>query len=91
MMMEKVKNWEGCGKCELCGTECSEKDVPVIITVKKDIKWDNWGKMVTAFKKGQIVKGRAVIGDGKVYCASAESTLYGVEDFVDLDSVDIDV
>ncbi len=92
--MFELKNYEGCGRCEKCvsGFDCKVHSVPVTIKFNKDVKWDYWGHMVTSFRKEDIVKGYAVIDNNKVYCASAESTVYGgVEDFIDLECVEIEL
>ncbi|MBU5672697.1 hypothetical protein [Paenibacillus brevis] len=53
---------------------------PCEFEVIKDIYWDNWGRLVKVFRKGEIVQGK-LWPDGTV---SAESTLYeGVTDQVD--------
>lgn len=89
--MKKVRNWKGCGNCELCkaGIDCREFTREVRLEFIKNERWDNWGKMVTVFKKGTIVEGTAVVKDGMVYCASAEPPCYGVADFVDLENIEI--
>lgn len=54
--------------------------------VTKDIRWDNWGRIVVVFRKGDIVEG-TMYSDGSV---SAESTIYpGISDEVDSDSIEI--
>lgn len=54
--------------------------------VIKDIYWDNWGKIVKCFSKGQICKGR-LNKDGEVI---AESPYYeGISDWVDLGCIKI--
>lgn len=54
--------------------------------VTKDIRWDNWGRIVVVFCKGDIVEG-TIYSDGTI---SAESTVYpGISDEVDLDSIEI--
>lgn len=80
----------GCGECEKCdnGFDCKQHSKKVKITFKKAVEWDNWGKMVTAFRKGEVVEGRAVIDGNKVYCASAKSELWDVEDFVWLENIE---
>lgn len=71
-------------------TNCLFLTKKVKIEFIKDEKWDCWGKMVTAFRKGDIAYGTAVIKDGIIYCASAESPLYcGTTDFVGLENVKI--
>lgn len=89
-----LKEYRGCGNCEKCDTnfDCMAHSVPVKITFQKDEKWDNWGRMVTAFREGETVQGYAVIDKNNVYCASAESTVYeGVTDFISLDCVKISI
>lgn len=91
--MIELMNYEGCGKCPICDdiNNCRKYSKPVIITFNKSEKWDNWGHMVTAFKRGDVVQGSAVIKDNKCYCATAESTIYtGVSDFIALDNVTIE-
>ena len=54
--------------------------------VIKDIYWDNWGKIVKVFSKGQICKGE-LYDDGVVV---AESPYYeGISDLVDLSRIKI--
>lgn len=92
--MLELKNYEGCASCENCcnNFDCKAHSLPVTIKFNKAVKWDNWGHMVTAFHKGDIVKGYAVIDDNKVYCASAESTIYKeVEDFIDLRCISVEL
>lgn len=49
--------------------------------VIKDIYWDNWGRLVKVFSKGQICKGK-LYNDGEII---AESPYYeGISDTVDL-------
>lgn len=89
-MIVKTKNRKGCAGCELCEKEidCRLFNKNVNIKFTKSEKWDCWGKIVTAFKKGTTVKGIAVIKDGIIYCASAESEMFeGITDFVGLDNV----
>lgn len=90
--MLKLMNYEGCGNCTKCGNEfdCKAHSVEVTIKFNKSQKWDNWGRMVTAFRKWDVVKGYAVIEDNKVYCASVTSPIYDdVDDFIALDDVEI--
>lgn len=91
--MLELKEYMGCGNCEKCNAnfDCDSHKVPVFITFKREEKWDNWGRMVTAFRKDETVQGYAVIDDNKVYCATAESTIYkGITDYVSLDRVEIE-
>ena len=54
--------------------------------VIKDIYWDDWGRFVKVFSKGQICKGK-LHDNGEV---TAESPYYeGVFDLVDLDCIKI--
>lgn len=54
--------------------------------VVKDIYWDNWGKFVKVFSKGQICKGK-LYDSGRVI---TESPYYeGIDDSVDLDCIKI--
>ncbi|CAI3548011.1 hypothetical protein [Clostridium neonatale] len=90
----KFKKYNGCGNCELAGKkfDCEAHNVPVNITFKHNEKADNWGTMVTIFRKGETVKGYAVVKDGIGYCASAASNIYnGYEDFIDTDNADIEI
>jgi hypothetical protein len=90
--MFELLNYEGCGNCQKCGTEfdCKAHSVPVTIKFNKAQKWDCWGRMVTAFRKGDVVKGYAVVDEEKVYCASAKSPLYDdVDDFIALEDIEI--
>ncbi|MDD3040817.1 hypothetical protein [Bacteroides sp.] len=87
-------SYEGCGACDLCSEniDCRKMSVPVNITFLKSQQADNWGRFVTVFKKGEQIKGMAVIKDNKIYCASAESNLYeGYEDFISLENVEIEL
>ena len=89
-----LKEFKGCGACELCKEDvnCKKFNVPVSITFNKAQKADDWGKFVTVFRNGEKVKGYAVIKDNKVYCASAKSNVYeGYEDFIQLENVNIKV
>lgn len=57
---------------------------PCEFEVIKDEYWDNWGRLVKVFSKGEIVQGK-LWSDGSV---SAESTLYeGITDQVDPDCI----
>lgn len=82
--MLELMGYEGCGGCEKCDNnfDCDANTKKVKITFKKPVKWDNCGKMVTAFRKGEVVEGKAVIDGNKVYCVSARSNIWDVEDFV---------
>ncbi|AKL96643.1 hypothetical protein CACET_c31990 [Clostridium aceticum] len=87
-----IGEFKGCGACDLCkeNQDCRKMDEEVEITFKKSQKSDNWGKAVTVFSKGEIVTGRAVIKENRVYCASAKSNIFGgYEDFVSLENVEI--
>lgn len=89
-----LKEYKGCGACALCGEkiDCKKIDVPVTITFNKSEKADDWGHFVTVFRKGETVKGYAVIKDNEVYCASAKSNIYEeYEDFIGLENVDIEI
>lgn len=95
--MSKLK-FEGIsGSCYDCklnkeNCHCSMFDVPVTITFNEDEKADCWGHMVTVFRKGETVKGKAVVKDGIGYCASAPSNIYdGYEDFISTDNADIEL
>ena len=71
-------------------TNCLSFTKKVRIEFIKNEKWDCWGKMVTAFRKGDTVYGTAVIKNGIIYCASAESQIYyGITDFVGLENIKI--
>ena len=86
----ELMNYMGCGMCDnVNGAKCVGKRSKVEITFKNDEYWDNGGRMVKVFHKGDVVEGEAIILDNKVYCASAESTIYkGIEDFIDLENVE---
>ena len=89
-----LREFNGCGGCKLRGTDidCNSITVPVSITFNKPQKADNWGRLVTVFRKGETVKGDAVIKDNEVYCASAQSNIYEeYEDFIKLNNVDIEI
>lgn len=89
----EVKEFKGCGNCELSGKDfdCVKNSILVNITFKNNEKADNWGKMVTVFRKGETVKGYAVVKDNVGYCVSAISNLYeGYEDFVSTDNVEVE-
>lgn len=61
-----------------------EESVPCEFEVTKDIYWDDWGRIVKVFRKGDICQG-ILYPSGNV---SAESTIYkGISDSVDLDSI----
>lgn len=89
--MLEIMNYCGCGNCQLSkdGCDCKRYDRDVQIMFNGDQKWDCWGKFVTAFKKGSVVNGYAVIKDNKVYCASATSPIFEFDDFISLDNVEI--
>lgn len=54
--------------------------------VIKDIYWDNWGKIVKVFSKGQICKGEFWAGGTVI----AESPYYeGISDSVNLNCIKI--
>ena len=92
MSILKCNKFKGCEKCKLLGCDCRLISVPVKITFKKDEKADNWGRIVTVFRKGETVKGYAVVDNNNVvYCASAESNIYNYEDFISLENVDIEL
>lgn len=56
------------------------KSTPCEFEVIEDVYWDNWGKIVRVFHKGEVCKGE-LWPDGTV---SAESTIYaGISDIVD--------
>lgn len=87
-----LKQYAGCGNCEKCDNvfDCKAHTIPVDIEFLKEEKWDNWGHMVTAFRKGDKVRGYAVAEGNTIFCASAESTIYeGITDFIDLKNVHI--
>lgn len=86
----ELMNYMGCGMCDnVNGAKCVGKSTKVEITFKNDEYWDNGARMVKVFNKGDVVEGKAIILDNKVYCASAESTIYeGIIDFIDLKNVE---
>ncbi|MGG1670013.1 hypothetical protein ACIFOE_05050 [Paenibacillus sp. NRS-1783] len=56
------------------------RSVPCEFEVIEDVYWDNWGRIVRVFHKGEVCKGE-LWPDGTV---SAESTIYdGIHDIVD--------
>lgn len=60
------------------------KSTPCEFEVIKDVYWDDWGRFVKVFQKGDVCVGK-LWPDGTV---SAESTFYeGVSDQVDLDCI----
>lgn len=60
--------------------------IEVEFEVIKDIYWDDWGKIVKVFSKGQICKGE-LYPSGSVI---AESPYYeGISDSVDLNCIKI--
>lgn len=92
MSILKCHEFKGCGKCKLLECDCRLISVPVKITFKKDEKADNWGRIVTVFRKGETVKGYAVVDkDRTVCCASAASNIYDYEDFINLENADIEL
>ena len=87
-----MKEYRGCGACELCNKniDCKKMQVPVKIKFKKSQRADNWGETVTVFEKGETVSGKAVIKDNVVCCISAKSSIYkGYEDFIDFKDIEI--
>lgn len=89
-----LKEFKGCGACDLCkeNVDCKKMNVLVSITFNKSQKADDWGKLVIVFRKGETVKGYAVIKDNEIYCASAKSNIYKeYEDFIGLENVLIKV
>ena len=88
----ELMDYKGCGCCDKCGKEfdCSAHTVPITVRFNKSELWDNCGHFVTVFRKDDIVTGEAVVDDNKVYCITAESTLYeGIDDFISLENVEI--
>ncbi|URJ50707.1 hypothetical protein [Paenibacillus polymyxa] len=60
------------------------KSTPCEFEVIKDVYWDNWGRLVKVFRKGEMCEGE-LWPDGTV---SAESTIYdGISDQVDPDCI----
>lgn len=87
----KYLDYKGCGNCKLNGA-CKDFQRSVNIRFNKSERADNCGKIVTVFRKGEIVEGKAVIKDDKVYCASAKSNIYkGYYDFVGLNNITIEL
>lgn len=57
-------------------------DNTVTVRIKKDVYWDNWGRLALVFKKGEVVEG-LLHEDGTV---SVESTIYsGISDYISSD------
>ena len=51
----------------------------VVVQFNKDVKWDNWGHMVTVFKKDDVVTATDY-GDGQY---AAETPYFkGISDFI---------
>jgi hypothetical protein len=63
----------------------------VTLEVERDVFWDNWGRIVKVFNKGDIVDGTAFYNDdGVIESIWAESTLYeGINDDLPLDAIKI--
>ena len=90
-MLVKRKN-SGCYNCPLSGKGCAAYKKNVLCTFTRKEMWDACGHFVTAFHKGDVVHGEAVIKDNVVYCASATSTVYAdVFDFVSLENVEVEL
>jgi hypothetical protein len=89
--MLKLMPNSGCHNCPKCNSNfnCHEHTVPVTIKFNAVQKWDNWGHMVVAFNTGDVVKGKAVVDGDKVYCATAQSPYWEVEDSIWLKNVEI--
>lgn len=89
-----LREFKGCGACNLCKEEvdCKSFNTPISITFNKSQKADDWGRLVTVFSKGETVQGYAIIKDNEVYCASAKSNIYDeYEDFINLNNIDIEI
>lgn len=64
----------------------ARKSKPCEFEVIKDVYWEDWGRFVKVFRKGDICKGK-LWPDGSV---SAESTLYeGITDSIEPDYIEI--
>lgn len=86
-----VSKFLGCGACKLVKEDCIKKRIPVKIIFEKSQKSGEWGNPTIIFKKGEIIDGKAMVKDDKVYCALAESNNIHHEEFVDLDNVKIEI
>ena len=89
-MLKLMKDNE-CASCPFAGATCTcaKYNKEVQIKFKEAQNWDFWGHFVTAFTKGSVVNGNAVIKDNKVYCASAVSPIHKFSDFISLEDVEI--
>ena len=84
-----VRRFTGCGGCpvEDCSDTLSES--VVVLRHTGDERWDNWGRIVSVFGRGDLVHVRIMHDRSLVYCGRAESTLYpGIHDFVGLQNFD---
>lgn len=89
-MSLKYLKYSGCGNCKLAGA-CKQFKKKVNITFTKGERADCWGRFVTVFRAGETVQGEAVIKDDKVYCATAQSTIYEeYDDFIGINHVIIE-
>ncbi|MBS4172101.1 hypothetical protein [Bacillus sp. FJAT-49736] len=55
------------------------------------IHWDNWGRIVVAFRKGDICTGEGEFDEeGNLIYASAESSIYdGISDSIPIESIHV--
>ena len=74
--LPKLKTNFSCSKCKLSKEDCHKYEEDVNIIFLEPQYWDNWGHMVKVFNANDMVKGKAIIKNNTVYCASARSTIY---------------
>lgn len=85
----RVRRFSGCGGCPIGNCAKTLSESTVLLRHTGDERWDNWGRIVSVFGRGDLVEVRIRHDGCLVYCGSAESTLYpGVHDFVDLQNFD---
>jgi hypothetical protein len=83
----KVFRYNGCGGCPNKDCKNTLSVSVVMLRHTGNECWDNWGKIVSAFSPGEIVRIRIMHDQCTVYCGSAGSTLYpGVYDNVSLEN-----
>lgn len=92
-MLELV-DYNGCFSCckNVSSFNCKANIHPICIEFLENQQWDMHGNFVTAFRKGDIIEGEAVIDNGVVYCACATSPYFeGIDDFINLKNVIVSV
>lgn len=85
----KVYRFAGCGGCPIRDCTKTLSESVVMLRHTGNERWDNWGRIVSVFRPGDVVEVRIKHDQSTVYCGSAGSTLYpGVYDFVHLANFD---